>query len=48
MTLSSGRGDDAPNGPRAAAWKAVDKALEEGKPKTAAEALGQRRLLIGL
>jgi len=39
MTISSGRGDEAPNGPRAAAWKAVDKALEEGKPQTAAAAL---------
>ena len=39
MTISSGRGDDAPSGPRATAWKAVDQAFEEGKPQTAAEAL---------
>ncbi|NCA10655.1 hypothetical protein EBR56_02415, partial [bacterium] len=31
--------DDVPAGPRAAAWKRVQQALEEGKPKTAAEAL---------
>ncbi len=39
MTIQTAHGDDAPAGPRAAAWKAVDKALEEGKPKTAIEAL---------
>jgi len=39
MTISSSRGDDASDGPRATAWQAVDKALEEGKPLTAAEAL---------
>jgi hypothetical protein len=39
MTIQTAHGDDAPAGPRAAAWKAVDKALEEGKPKTALEAL---------
>ena len=39
MTMHNARGDDAPTGPRAAAWKAVDKAIEEGKPKTAAAAL---------
>ncbi|MFM8433850.1 MAG: hypothetical protein ACKOBP_00685, partial [Planctomycetia bacterium] len=31
--------DDLPAGPRAAAWKRVQQALDEGKPKTAAEAL---------
>jgi hypothetical protein len=39
MTIHTTRGDETPAGPRAAAWKAVDKALEEGKPKTAAETL---------
>ena len=39
MTKHEARGDDTPAGPRAAAWKAVDKALEEGKPKTAIESL---------
>jgi hypothetical protein len=38
MTMHNARGDDVPTGPRAAAWKAVDKAIEEGKPKTAAAA----------
>jgi hypothetical protein len=33
------RGDDPPAGSRAAAWKRVQQALDEGKPKTAAEAL---------
>jgi hypothetical protein len=33
------RGDDPPAGSRAAAWKTVQQALDEGKPKTAAEAL---------
>ncbi len=40
MTMPDAHADDAPPGPRAAAWKTVDKALEEGKPKTAIEALG--------
>ena len=31
--------DDAPAGPRAAAWQAVEQALDEGKPQTALEAL---------
>ncbi len=31
--------DDVPTGPRAEAWKRVQQALDEGKPKTAAEAL---------
>ena len=39
MTLEDVCGDDAPTGPRAAAWKRVETALAEGKPKTAAEAL---------
>ena len=39
MTMPDAHADDAPAGPRAAAWKAVDKALEEGKPKTAIESL---------
>ena len=39
MTIPDAHADDAPAEPRAAAWKAVDKALEEGKPKTALEAL---------
>ena len=30
---------DAPAGPRAAAWKRVEQALEEGRPKTAVEAV---------
>ena len=34
------RADDAADGPRAAAWKRVQQAFDEGKPKTAAEALG--------
>ena len=33
------RADDLPPGPRAEAWKRVEEALNEGKPKTAAEAL---------
>ncbi|MEI8227391.1 MAG: alpha-2-macroglobulin family protein [Planctomycetota bacterium] len=39
MTLEDVCGDDAPTGPRAAAWKRVETALAEGKPKTAADAL---------
>ena len=39
MTMPDAHADDAPAGPRVAAWKAVDKALEEGKPKTAIESL---------
>ena len=31
--------DEVPGGPRAEAWKRVQQALDEGKPKTAAEAL---------
>jgi hypothetical protein len=31
--------EDVPAGPRAAAWKAVQKAITEGKPKTALESL---------
>ena len=33
------RADDSPLGPRASAWQRVEKALTEGKPKSAAEAL---------
>ena len=33
------RADEVPPGPRAEAWKRVEEALNEGKPKTAAEAL---------
>ena len=39
MTMPDAHADDAPAGPRAAAWKTVDKAIEEGKPKTALESL---------
>ncbi|MFM8708264.1 MAG: hypothetical protein ACKOHK_09325, partial [Planctomycetia bacterium] len=39
MTTPAAHGEDAPAGPRSAAWKAVETALAEGKPKTAAEAL---------
>jgi hypothetical protein len=39
MTIRDAYGDDATAGPRAAAWKAADTALAEGKPKTAIEAL---------
>ena len=39
MTMPDAHADDTPAGPRAAAWKAVDKAIEEGKPKTALESL---------
>ena len=39
MSIEDVRGDDAPAGPRAAAWQKVDTALLEGKPKTAIEAL---------
>jgi hypothetical protein len=35
MTMHEAHADDAPAGPRAAAWKAVDKAIEEANPKTA-------------
>ncbi len=34
------RADDVPAGPRAGRWSAVQRALDEGKPKTALEALG--------
>ncbi len=33
------RADEVPSGPRAEAWKRVEGALDEGKPKSAAEAL---------
>ena len=33
------RADDKPEGPRAAAWQKVQQALDEGKPKSAIEAL---------
>ena len=33
------RAEDLPQGPRAAAWKKVQQALDEGKPKSALEAL---------
>ena len=33
------RGDDPPNGPRSPAWQRVQRALDEGKPKTALESL---------
>ncbi|MFM9196000.1 MAG: hypothetical protein ACKOWG_09705 [Planctomycetia bacterium] len=39
MTTPAADGEDVPTGPRSAAWKAVETALAEGKPKTAAEAL---------
>ncbi|MFM1997787.1 MAG: hypothetical protein RLZZ111_2174, partial [Planctomycetota bacterium] len=39
FSMPHARGDDTPAGPRAAAWAAAEKALEEGKPKTALEAL---------
>jgi len=39
MRPVSAADDDVPAGPRAAAWKRVQQALDEGKPKTAAEAL---------
>jgi len=39
VTDLSSRAEDVPLGPRAAAWQRVERALEEGKPKTAAEAL---------
>ena len=35
----TGRADDVPAGPRAAAWQRVQQALDEGRPKTALEAL---------
>jgi hypothetical protein len=38
MMPSAGMADE-PRGPRGAAWKAIEKALQEGKPKTAAELL---------
>ena len=37
--VHSGAAADPIAGPRSAAWQRVDKALEEGKPKTALEAL---------
>ncbi|NBT14122.1 MAG: hypothetical protein EBS56_11190, partial [Planctomycetia bacterium] len=39
MRPVSAEADDVPTGPRAEAWKQVQQALDEGKPKTAAEAL---------
>jgi hypothetical protein len=39
IVTERGRADDAPPGPRATAWQRVQKAFEEGKPKTALEAL---------
>ncbi len=39
MVNRDARGDDAVPGPRAAAWRQVEQSLDEGKPKTAAEAL---------
>ncbi|NBW85684.1 MAG: hypothetical protein EBR23_02345, partial [Planctomycetia bacterium] len=39
IVTERGRADDAPPGPRAAAWQRVQKAFDEGKPKTALEAL---------
>ena len=39
VNLGRGFADDPPAGPRADAWKRVTRALDEGKPKTAAEAL---------
>ena len=39
MGYRAARGDDTPAGPRAEAWKRVQQALDEGKPKTAAESL---------
>lgn len=39
MTHANAANDDVPAGPRAEAWKRVQQALDEGKPKTAAEAL---------
>ncbi|MEI7780368.1 MAG: hypothetical protein WCJ18_00410, partial [Planctomycetota bacterium] len=39
MATSQAGEDDVPAGPRAAAWKRVQQALDEGKPKTAAAAL---------
>ena len=38
--VHSGNAADEIAGPRSAAWQRVDKALEEGKPKSALEALG--------
>jgi hypothetical protein len=39
MAHSPATAAEEPAGPRAAAWKAVDEALEQGKPKTALEKL---------
>ena len=39
MRPASAANEDEPGGPRAEAWKRVQQALDEGKPKTAAEAL---------
>ncbi len=39
MGYRAARGDDTPAGPRAAIWQQVEKAIDEGKPKTAGEVL---------
>ena len=39
VTNRTAGGEDIPAGPRAAAWQAVDKAIAEGKPKSAMAAL---------
>ncbi|MFM7107535.1 MAG: alpha-2-macroglobulin family protein [Planctomycetaceae bacterium] len=39
MTWGAARADDVETGPRAAAWRAVQRAFDEGKPKTALESL---------
>lgn len=39
MTGPQGSAEDAPAGPRAEAWKRVEGALNEGRPKTAVESL---------
>jgi hypothetical protein len=42
------RAEEVPNGPRAEAWKQVQRALDEGKPKSALEALvGLEQAAIG-
>ncbi|MFM8893634.1 MAG: MG2 domain-containing protein [Planctomycetia bacterium] len=39
MPPTQARGDERPAGPRGPAWQAIEKALAEGKPQTAAESL---------
>ena len=39
VTPRSFGGEDGPQGPRAAAWQEIQKALDEGRPKTALEKL---------